>query len=81
MPIGRVAAPLLVGQGTADILIAPAAQDAWVAGRCADGQRVDYRSYEGRDHLSLVAAGSPAVQDLLGLTEDRLAGEPATDTC
>lgn len=81
VPTGGIEAPLLVGQGAADTLIAPAAQDGWVADRCADGQQVDYRSYEGRDHLSLVAAGSPAVQDLLAWTEDRLAGRPAADTC
>lgn len=81
VPTGRVEAPLLVAQGAADTLVTAQAQRAWVEDRCAAGQRLDYRTYEGRDHLGLVAADSPAVADLLAWTEARLAGEPAADTC
>lgn len=81
VPTGMIEAPLLVGQGEADTLITPAAQEAYVAGRCADGQQVDYRTYADRDHLAVVAADSPAVDDLFAWTQERLAGEPATDTC
>ncbi|WP_131103179.1 lipase family protein [Ornithinimicrobium sufpigmenti] len=81
VPTGRVEAPLLVAQGEADTLITPAAQEAYVTGRCAEGQEVDYRTYPGRDHLSLVAADSPAMEELLTWTTQRLAGSPAGDTC
>lgn len=81
IPTGAVEAPLLIGQGLADELITPEMQARYVAGRCASGQAVDFRTYPGRDHLSLVAADSPAVEELLAWTTQRLEGEPAGDTC
>ena len=81
VPTGPVPAPLLIGQGEADTLITPAAQGAYVDGRCEAGQQVDYRTYAGRDHLRVVAADSPAVEDLLGWTVQRLQGAPVADSC
>lgn len=81
VPTGPIPAPLLVAQGEQDTLITPEAQRAYVAGRCASGQRVDHRTYAGRDHLSLVAADSPAMGELLEWTQERLRGAPAADTC
>lgn len=81
VPTGGLEAPLLVAQGEADSLITPAAQEDYVAGRCAEGQQVDYRTYADRDHLSLVAADSPAMGELLDWTVDRLTGSPVEDGC
>ncbi len=81
IPTGPIPAPLLLGQGGADQLVVPAAQDAYVAELCASGQQVDYRTYAGRDHVPLVEPDSPAIDDLVEWTTQRLAGEPATDTC
>lgn len=81
IPTGRIEAPLLIGQGGADSLVIPAAQQAYVKGRCADGQAVDYRVYDGRDHVPLVEPDSPAIPDLIQWTKDRLAGTAPTNTC
>lgn len=81
IPTGPVRAPLLIGQGEADTIITPEAQEAFVAGRCEDGLAVDYRTYAGRDHLSLVAADSPAMAEVVDWTAQRLAGQAAQDTC
>ncbi len=81
VPTGPISAPLLIGQGADDQLVVPAAQEAYVASRCAAGQQLDYRVYEGRDHVPLVERGSPAIPELLAWTEDRFAGKPAKDTC
>lgn len=81
VPTGRIAAPVLLAQGGADTLVTPAAQDAYVASRCGDGQPLDHRSYPGRDHVGLVRADSPAIADLLTWTEERFAGQPGRDTC
>lgn len=81
VPSADIDAPLFVGQGAADSLVLPTAQREYVAARCAAGQQVDYREYEGRDHVPLVETDSPLVPDLLAWTEDRFAGEPATSTC
>lgn len=81
VPTGTVEAPLLIAQGEADTLITPEAQEAYVSDRCTESQQVDYRTYADRDHLSLVAEGSPAVLDLLAWTRERLAGAPVADSC
>lgn len=81
VPTGPVTAPLLVAQGASDTLILPTAQEAYVGARCAAGQPVDYRTYQGRDHVGLVQADSPLAPDLVRWTEARLAGEPPTPTC
>ena len=81
VPDGPIDAPLLLAQGGADQLVLPAAQDAYVQDRCDDGHAVDYRVYEGRDHVPLVEPDSPLVPDLLQWTRDRLAGEEPLDTC
>ncbi len=81
VPDGPIPAPLLIAQGEADTLVTPAAQDAYVAARCADGQAVDYRRYAGLDHVPLVEAGSPAISDLVAWTVARFADQPGTDTC
>jgi pimeloyl-ACP methyl ester carboxylesterase len=81
IPTGRIPAPLLIGQGGADSLVVPAAQDAYVKARCAAGQQVDYRTYPGRDHVPLVEPDSPAIPDLITWTKDRLAGKAPRNTC
>ncbi|UTT59350.1 lipase family protein [Cellulosimicrobium cellulans] len=81
VPTGAVEAPLLVAQGASDPLVLPSTQDAYVGERCAAGQPVDYRTYEGRDHVGLVQADSPLASDLVRWTEARLAGDPPTPTC
>lgn len=76
-----IEAPLLLGQGGADSLVKPEVQDEYVAEMCAAGQDVDYRVYEGLDHVPLVEADSPLIPELLEWTRARLAGEPADSTC
>ncbi|MBX9243715.1 DUF308 domain-containing protein [Actinotalea ferrariae] len=80
-PDGDVPVPVLLAQGTTDPLILPGQQRAFVAARCAAGQPLDYREYDGLDHLTLVAAESPLTEELMAWTEARRAGEPAASTC
>lgn len=73
--------PLLVAQGETDELVLPAIQRSYVRERCGAGQALDYRTYPGRDHLSVVATDSPYVSDLVAWTQSRFASEPAPNTC
>jgi uncharacterized membrane protein HdeD (DUF308 family) len=81
VPRGPIEAPLLVGQGAIDPLVTPSAQAGFVQQRCAAGYPVDYRTYAGEDHLSVVAPDSPLIPELIAWTQDRLDGKPATPTC
>lgn len=76
-----ISSPVLIAQGDRDELVLPAVQDAYVERRCKAGQRMAYRVYPGRDHLSLVATGSPLEADLIAWTRARFASEPATNDC
>ena len=80
-PDGDIAVPVLIAQGTADRLVLAEQQRDFVARRCAEGQAIDYREYEGLDHVPLVEEASPLTGELLDWTRDRLEGRPATLTC
>ena len=80
-PTGIIPSPLLIAQGEADDLVAPEVQRRYVATRCAAGQPIDYRTYPGRDHISLVAPNSPLARDIVEWTRDRFDGKPAKSTC
>ncbi|WP_230207978.1 lipase family protein [Microlunatus sp. Gsoil 973] len=81
VPSGPIRAPLLIMQGAVDGLITPAAQARYVKARCEAGYHLDYRTYVGRGHLSVVEPDSPAIPELLAWTTNRFEGEPAKTTC
>jgi uncharacterized membrane protein HdeD (DUF308 family)/acetyl esterase/lipase len=81
VPRGPIPAPLLLAQGLTDPLVLPDVQAAYARSRCDAGGDVDYRTFEGRDHVGLVAADSPLIPELLAWTQDRLDGRPSTPTC
>lgn len=81
VPAQKIQASVLLAQGEADPLVTPAAQAAYVKTECATGTRLDYRIYPGLDHLSLVAATSPLIPQLISWTQDRFDGQPASSTC
>lgn len=81
VPQDEIAVPLFIGQGLADQLVLPSAQEAYVAQRCEMGTNLEYRTYEGRDHVPLVETDSPLIPDLVQWTTDRLNGTVATSTC
>ncbi|MFC9789388.1 lipase family protein [Rhodococcus sp. NPDC127528] len=70
--------PLLVAQGTGDMLVTPAATGALVKGLCGKGARIDYRTYDGADHRASVAA---SVSDAEAFAADLLAGKETPQTC
>jgi hypothetical protein len=82
VPRGRIAAPLLIAQGLGDGLILPAVQQRYVDGLCAAGQRLEYRTYRGLDHVGLVLdPRSPLLRDLVTWTQARFAGQPQAPGC
>jgi len=81
VPPADIGAPLLIAQGEADTLVLPAMQDAYVDRLCAAGQRLDYRRYRGRDHLTLVEGDSPLISDLVAWTRARFAGAAVPAGC
>lgn len=80
-PPPTVSAPLLIAQGAADDIVTRAGQDAFVQGLCAAGQQVDYRSYAGKGHLSLVEPDSPLVPQLFEWTAARFNAQRVEPGC
>ena len=74
----RVAGPVLLVQGTADVVVPRQLTDQLASSFCAAGVEVRYSTYEGADHGSAVIA---AFADIRQWGEDRLAGRPADTTC
>lgn len=80
-PTGMIDVPVLVAQGLSDPLVLPSIQDRYVKQRCDAGQSLEYATYRGQDHLSIVGPGSRLVSDLLAWTKARLAGEKEPEGC
>lgn len=80
-PTGPWPAPVLVAQGLADPLILPSMQQSWINGRCEAGDPIDYRTYPGLDHMSLVTENSPLIPQLVQWTLARWHGAAPTPTC
>jgi pimeloyl-ACP methyl ester carboxylesterase len=80
-PTHLISAPLMIAQGVADPLVLPNVQGAYVIRRCRAGQRLEYRTYKARDHLSVVARDSRLIGDLLGWTQARFAGRRQVRGC
>ena len=75
VPIG---VPLLMSEGDADNLVAPAVTRDFVARACARGERLGYIEVPGGDH-----AGNPAAlqEEVVAWLADRFAGGPAPSDC
>lgn len=80
-PVGPFPAPVMVAQGLADPLVKPKLQHDWVESRCTSGEAIDYRTFPGLDHNSLVAADSPLTPQLVQWTLDRWEGASPTPNC
>jgi alpha-beta hydrolase superfamily lysophospholipase len=68
----------LIVQGTADTTIPKVLTDAFDTKACAAGGTVDYRTYDGATHSTVIDA---AADDVVAWFKDRLAGKPAMTTC
>lgn len=77
-PSARLAAPLLVFQGTADPFVPPDLTRAYVADRCDDGDDVELREVTGAEHFTLTWR---VADDAVAWTTDRFTGRPTTPTC
>lgn len=71
-------APVLIAQGSADPLVLPAVQQAFVDEWCSAGQRLEFQVYPGVGHLD---AGHAAAADVADWMQQRFAGDAWQPTC
>jgi len=80
-PNRPIQAPVVIAQGLSDNVVPPSATDAYVEERCAAGQRLEYWTFGGRDHISIVQPGTPVEELLIKWTKARFANEPTANGC
>ncbi len=78
---GPIQAPVVIAQGLSDNVVPPSATDAYIEERCAAGQRLEYWTFAGRDHLTIVQPGTPLEELLIKWTTARFANEPQATGC
>ena len=70
--------PILILQGADDQVVPRWETDILFDRLCVAGSQTEYRVLEGLDHVTSFTA---TIGDQLEWTNDRFAGEPASDTC
>jgi pimeloyl-ACP methyl ester carboxylesterase len=78
---GLITAPVVTAQGLSDVVVPPSATDAYVEERCSAGQRLEYWTFAGRDHFTIVQPGTPLEELLITWTTARFANEPQATGC
>src|SRR6476469_8162497 len=78
---GLIKAPVVIAQGVSDSVVPPSATDAYVEERCSAGQRLEYWTFAGRDHFTIVQPGSPLEELLITWTSARFANGPQSTGC
>jgi acetyl esterase/lipase len=78
---GPIQPPVVIAQGLSDVVVPPSATDTYVAERCAAGQRLEYWTFAGRDHGTIVQRGTPLEEPLISWTTSRFANEPQASGC
>jgi uncharacterized membrane protein HdeD (DUF308 family)/alpha-beta hydrolase superfamily lysophospholipase len=81
IPTETIDIPVFIAQGASDVLVYPDIQETYVDMRCQNGQKLEYRKYEGLDHVGVVGEGSAFREDALTWTNERLTGKPFEDSC
>ena len=78
---GLITASVVIAQGLSDTVVPPSATDAYVEERCAAGQQLEYWTFAGRDHLTIVQPDTPLEDPLIKWTTARFANEPQAAGC
>ncbi|MGH7983184.1 MAG: lipase family protein, partial [Candidatus Udaeobacter sp.] len=78
---GLIKAPVVIAQGLSDTVVPSAATDAFVQERCSASQRLEYWTFVGCDHFTIVHPGSPIEELLIRWTTARFPNEPQRSGC
>jgi alpha-beta hydrolase superfamily lysophospholipase len=75
---GGLTMPVLIAQGSADVIVAPAVTRIFVDQLCARRATVTFLPIEGGDHISV---GKTAAANVSRWFADRFAGRAASNNC
>jgi pimeloyl-ACP methyl ester carboxylesterase len=80
-PNGPIKAPVLIAQGLSDTVIPPSVTESYVEERCSAGQQIEYWTFAGLDHFTIVEPGAPLDELLMKWTAARFANRPQVSGC
>jgi pimeloyl-ACP methyl ester carboxylesterase len=80
-PDGPIPAPVVIAQGLSDVVVPPSVTDAYVEERCAAGQPLEYWTFAGRDHITIIERGTLLEEPLIKWTTARFENEPQASGC
>ena len=80
-PDGSIKSSVVIAQGLSDTVVPPQATEAYVDERCLAGQRLEYWTFAGRDHFTIVQPGTPLEELLIRWTTARFSNEPQASGC
>jgi pimeloyl-ACP methyl ester carboxylesterase len=80
-PDRPIQAPVVIAQGLSDIIVPPSTTDAYVEERCAAGQPLEYWTFAGRDHITIIQRGTRLEELLSRWTTARFANELQPSGC
>jgi pimeloyl-ACP methyl ester carboxylesterase len=81
IPDRPITAPLLIVQGLADPVVPAAAPSEYIDQRRVAGQRLEYWTFAGLDHGTIVQPGTSLTDPLIAWTAARFASEPQAKGC
>lgn len=76
-----IQAPVVIVQGLSDNVVPPSATESYIESRCAAGQRLEYWTFAGRDHLTIMLPGTTVDELIMKWTTARFANEPESSGC
>jgi pimeloyl-ACP methyl ester carboxylesterase len=76
-----IKASVVLAQGASDTVVPPQATDAYVEERCSAGQHLEYWTFAGRDHFTILQPGTPLEETLINWTTARFTNEPQANGC
>src|SRR5580765_1698569 len=76
-----IKAPVVIAQGLSDTVVPSSVTNAYVEERCSAGQQLEYWTFAGRDHFTIVQPGTPLEELLIKWTAARFANEPQASGC
>lgn len=80
-PTGEITVPVAVFQGLADTTIPAKVQGSYVDARCDRGWQVDYQTFEGVGHNTLVEPDSKAIESAISWTATAFSGGELPNRC
>lgn len=77
----KITTPVLIAHGLEDNIISPEIIEDFYAEKCKEDQQLEYWTFEGLDHQSIVKAESKLEEPLIIWTKERLENKPVEDAC